>query len=172
MLDEDTLVSRLLERRLTMNKLLLFDAWHDFISSPGADSLKEHLKTLQTDDRRLAEKLAYSLAARATDTDQWMRLFISVVRDMDEVAVCVCDMSLGGLPIIHTNAGFHNITGYTLDEVVGRSCRFLQGPKTDATSVATIREAIRTGTSCKLRLVNYRKDGSIFNNMISLRPLF
>merc|ERR1711965_433932 len=119
-----------------MNKLLIFDAWHDFVSSPAIDSLKETLSELNSaSDRKLAEKIGYSIAARAKDTDEWLRLFISTVRDLEEVGVCVCDMSLGAAPIIHANAGFLNMSGYRLDEVIGRSGRFLQGPKTNPACV-------------------------------------
>ena len=116
--------------------------------------------------------MEYSIASRATNTDEWVRLFISSVRDLDKVAVCICGMSLSCAPIIHANTGFLSMTGYALNEVVGRSCRFLQGPKTDPSSVSVMRDAIRTGTSCQVRLLNYRKDGSVFNNLLCLRPLF
>lgn len=50
--------------------------------------------------------------------------------------------------------------------------RTVQGPNTDPESVAAIAEAMRTGTQAHVRLLNYRKDKSEFNNMLSLRPIF
>ena len=81
-------------------------------------------------------------------------------------------MSLATAPIIHTNTGFQSMTGYGLEEMVGRSCRFLQGPKTDPSSVAVIKEAMSTGSPCHVRMLNYRKDGTMFNNMLTFRPIF
>lgn len=73
---------------------------------------------------------------------------------------------------VRTGICLQAMTGYSLDEIVGRSCRFLQGPKSDPATVDAIINAIRTGTQVNVRLLNYRKDGSVFNNMFSLRPIF
>ena len=93
-------------------------------------------------------------------------------QDLKLIGVLICDMSLAAAPIIHANSGFQSMSGYSLEDLVGRSCRCLQGPKTDHASVSVIKEAIATGTSCHVRIFNYRKDGTTFNNMLTFRPVF
>ena len=74
-------------------------------------------------------------------------------------------------PIIYCNPAFEKITGYSQDEVIGRNCRFLQGVDTDPQAVETIRQAIRTGQECQVVLKNYRKDGRLFWNDLTISPV-
>ena len=63
------------------------------------------------------------------------------------------------------------MTGYSREEVVGRNCRFLQGPLTDRDTVARIREAVSAGSEITVKLVNYKKDGTKFWNLFHLAPV-
>jgi len=85
--------------------------------------------------------------------------------------VTISDPHLPDNPIIYANAGFERLTGYSVQDVVGRNCRFLQGPSTDASSVAQIREAIQQERACTVQLLNYRKDATPFWNRLSITPL-
>lgn len=85
--------------------------------------------------------------------------------------VTISDAALPDNPIIYANRGFERLTGYSVEDVVGRNCRFLQGVDTDATAVAEIRESVRAGRECTVQLLNYRKDGSPFWNRLSITPL-
>lgn len=67
-----------------------------------------------------------------------------------------------GPRIIYANPAFTRNTGYQLDEVLGKTPRLLQGPKTDRKALDTIRKALAQWTSVKVELINYRKDGSEF----------
>ncbi|MEH3086489.1 MAG: histidine kinase famiy protein [Xylophilus ampelinus] len=75
-------------------------------------------------------------------------------------------------PIVFANHAFLTMTGYEPEELVGRNCRFLQGPMTDRVSVAAIREAIEARRDIALELLNYRKDGSSFWNALFISPVF
>ncbi len=75
-------------------------------------------------------------------------------------------------PLIWVNPSFTRVTGYEAAEVVGRNCRFLQGPATDATAVAGIRAAIQERRTHTATLLNYRKDGTAFWNQLSISPVF
>ena len=57
--------------------------------------------------------------------------------------ITIADARLPDQPLIYINAGFERLTGYPVAEVLGRNCRFLQGPGTDPATVATLREAGR-----------------------------
>jgi PAS domain S-box-containing protein len=74
-------------------------------------------------------------------------------------------------PIIFCNEAFQKLSGYERDEIIGRNCRFLQGPGTDQEAVSRIRDAIAAQTDIAIDMLNYRKDGSTFWNALYLSPV-
>jgi len=74
-------------------------------------------------------------------------------------------------PIVYVSQGFLELTGYTLDQVLGRNCRFLQGPGTDQKAVDTIRKGIEAGVDTSVCLLNYKADGTPFWNQFFVAPL-
>ena len=83
----------------------------------------------------------------------------------------VTDPSLPDNPIVYASQGFLNLTGYSLDQILGRNCRFLQGPETDPKSVERIRKAIEQGNDMSVCLLNYRVDGTTFWNQFFIAAL-
>nr|AML79622.1 putative LOV domain-containing protein [Leptosira obovata] len=83
----------------------------------------------------------------------------------------VADATLPDCPLVYASEGFLQMTGYTAEEVLGHNCRFLQGEGTDPKEVQTIRDAVKSGTSCSVRLLNYRKDGTPFWNLLTMTPV-
>nr|AML77251.1 putative LOV domain-containing protein [Berberidopsis beckleri] len=83
----------------------------------------------------------------------------------------VSDATKPDLPIMYASAGFFKMTGYTSKEVIGRNCRFLQGSGTDPEDVAKIRETLQEGKSFCGRLLNYKKDGTPFWNLLTIAPI-
>lgn len=75
-------------------------------------------------------------------------------------------------PIVYANEAFEWITGYERAEIIGRNCRFLQGEDHDQPEVERIREALRDHKPVTVTLRNYRKDGTLFYNQFTIRPLF
>ncbi|NJN92985.1 MAG: PAS domain S-box protein [Anaerolineales bacterium] len=88
-----------------------------------------------------------------------------------ENGITIADASQPDLPLIYVNAAFERITGYSADEVLNRNCRFLQGPETNQPALDELRSALKTGQSCTVVLRNYRKDGTLFWNRLSLSPI-
>lgn len=86
--------------------------------------------------------------------------------------ITISDPSLPDHPLIYVNSGFERLTGYPKEEVLGRNCRFLQGPNTDPAAVEQIRAAIRDQQACVVEFVNYRKDGAPFWNRLSITPVY
>ncbi|KAH7300514.1 hypothetical protein KP509_24G066200 [Ceratopteris richardii] len=83
----------------------------------------------------------------------------------------VSDATKPDYPILYASAGFFRMTGYSSKEVIGRNCRFLQGADTDPEDVAKIREALATGKNYCGRLLNYKKDGTAFWNLLTIAPI-
>jgi PAS domain S-box-containing protein len=91
--------------------------------------------------------------------------------DATAEGITISDATQPDNPVIFANEGFERLTGYAAHEIVGRNCRFLQGPRTDLYTVREIRQAIETGTACTVELLNYRKDATPFWNRLSITPL-
>jgi len=83
----------------------------------------------------------------------------------------ISDPTLPDNPIVYVSQGFLDLTGYTLDQVLGRNCRFLQGPGTDQSAVEVIRRGIAEGVDTSVCLLNYRADGSPFWNQFFVAAL-
>jgi len=94
-------------------------------------------------------------------------------RTMDEapVGITVADASEPDMPLVYANAAFERITGYPPEFAVGRNCRFLQGPETRDEPVGRMRAAIENGESTTVELRNYRRDGELFWNEVTIAPL-
>ena len=74
-------------------------------------------------------------------------------------------------PIVYANAAFSRLTGYTIEAVIGRNCRFLQGPDTEPDRIARLREAIAAGQDVSLEITNHRSDGTPFLNRVTITPI-
>ena len=75
-------------------------------------------------------------------------------------------------PLVYANAAFEALSGFRAEEVLGRNCRFLQGPDADLAAVDRVRTALRTGQECRETLLNHRgPDGTPWWNEIFLAPV-
>ena len=83
----------------------------------------------------------------------------------------ISDPTLPDNPIVYVSQGFLDLTGYQLDQVLGRNCRFLQGPGTDQSAVDVIRKGIAEGIDTSVCLLNYKADGTPFWNQFFVAAL-
>ncbi|MES2817428.1 MAG: EAL domain-containing protein [Pseudomonadota bacterium] len=75
------------------------------------------------------------------------------------------------LPLIYCNSAFEHLTGYNREQVLGRNCRFLQGEDRQQDGLEALRTGLQRGEPCQVVLRNYRRDGTLFWNEISLAPI-
>ena len=85
--------------------------------------------------------------------------------------ITIADARLPDMPLIYVNDGFERLTGHPAKDVLGRNCRFLQGPDTDPEAAEEIRSAIREQRPCLVEILNYRLDGIPFWNRLSITPV-
>lgn len=133
--------------------------------------LKDHLNAsmLERSLRYATERAKRE--ARMEEALHQSRLLTTVVSNLSDGMV-VTDPRQDGNPIIFANAGFYAITGYTTEEVLGRNCRFLQGPETDPQTVQEMRQAMAEARPFAGVIRNYRKDGTSFWNGLKITPIF
>jgi PAS domain S-box-containing protein len=109
------------------------------------------------------------VAAAQGLTDRRELALIAVERT--RMPMVVTDPRQADNPIVLANQAFLNLSGYTVEEVLGKNCRFLQGERTSPTAVAQIREAAAEERPAIIELLNYRKDGTTFWNQLLLSPI-
>jgi len=100
------------------------------------------------------------------DADQY-RLLIEAAPE----GVALVDARQPEHPVVYVNAGFETLTGYRADELIGRNLRFLQGEDRKQEALRHLRERLSRGESCHVLLRNYRKDGSLFWNDLTVTPI-
>ncbi|KAI5070978.1 hypothetical protein GOP47_0013229 [Adiantum capillus-veneris] len=110
--------------------------------------------------RCLSEKAEFSLCSSLT-----------LALNRIQQSFVITDPKLPGMPVAYASDMFLQLSGYQRQEVIGRSCKFLQGQSTDACAVEQIRDAIREEMACTVRILNYKKDGSLFWNLLHVAPV-
>jgi PAS domain S-box-containing protein len=102
------------------------------------------------------------------------RYSLWVREDLDELRhnFTITDPNITGHPIVFASPGFLKMSGFSREQVVGNNGRIFQGPKTNRKTVMEIREAIREERAVRVRLLNYRKDGTPFWMLFQMSPVF
>ncbi|KAF4457673.1 hypothetical protein F53441_433 [Fusarium austroafricanum] len=156
---------------------------HDFTTDPVAATVNEALWKRANDafqamanhdlpayiTHTYIQTVSITIKRRITDT------LAPHLRDLSEglaEVFCLTDPSRPDNPIVFASEEFHRTTQYGMDYVLGRNCRFLQGPKTNPFSVKRIREKLAAGQDHCETFLNYRRDGSPFMNLLMCSPLY
>ena len=104
-------------------------------------------------------------------TDQHNSIFFAAVKTT-RMPMIVTDPRQPDNPIVFANPAFINMTGYGEDELLGRNCRFLQGPDTDPETVAEVRRALEQKREVSVDILNYKKNGASFWNALFISPVY
>lgn len=127
-------------------------------------------------DTALPMYITYNLVKVVTEclvneiTGRQTPLMRDLVGGLSEV-FCLTDPNQEDNPIIYASEEFFRLTGYGVDDVIGHNCRFLQGVKTKRESVSRLRDHVRRGEETCEALLNYRRDGRAFINLLMTAPL-
>jgi len=100
------------------------------------------------------------------------QLVVDMLSTHEDLSWVVTDPEMKDNEIVYASPGFCRFTGYRKEDIEGKNCRFLQGPKTDPKDVALIRNAIKYTKEASICLLNYRKDGTPFHNQFFLMPMY
>ncbi len=85
--------------------------------------------------------------------------------------VMVCDAVAADYPIVYVNRAMEQLTGYSRADMEGRNPRFLYGTDRDQEALKRLRSALGSGAGCHVSVRNFRRDGTLFFNELTLVPL-
>eukprot|EP00899_Mesostigma_viride_P000607 jgi/Mesvir1/10547/Mv21778-RA.2 len=86
-------------------------------------------------------------------------------------ACAVTDPGLSNNPLVYVSPGYEQLTGYPKEELLGENPSFMQGPLTDKKQIEHLRVTLGELRQCSIEVVNYRKDGSTWNNLMFVIPV-
>ncbi|MGM0545357.1 MAG: PAS domain-containing protein [Bacteroidota bacterium] len=140
------------------------------MESPDINALKQWCK----DEEAFKKVKAFvqDIVAKADELDKRLGLLESAIRsDYDSILITELTLESPGPKIVYVNDGFCEMTGYSKEEVIGKTPRILQGPKTDRAVLDKLKRQLKEGQSFFGQAINYRKDGSEFVNQWDIHPL-
>lgn len=124
-------------------------------SVPGTDRVRGFTQDITTGKQR---KQDLELQAHAMDESP--------------IGIVITDPAQKDNPVVYANEAFKQLTGYGDDAIIGRNCRFLQGPLTTQTTIDQIRAAIDAKEAIETDILNYRQNGTSFWNHLQITPIF
>jgi PAS domain S-box-containing protein len=127
------------------------------------------------DKNNKADKLVVTITdiSELKNKQQIQKLIASAVDNVNH-AIVITEaepVDFPGPRILYVNESFTETTGYTLDEVKGKSPRILQGEKTDAITLLKLKQALKKWQPIKCELLNYKKNGEEFWVKLDIRPV-
>ncbi|MEX1200198.1 MAG: PAS domain S-box protein [Methylophaga sp.] len=164
LIDNDGSFSQQLERAMLSHNMTAFEFWFasrelwlDVRVYPAAEGLTVYLRDI----------------TRLRREQQELKLLRSAVSQLNDMVIITeaNPVEEPGPKIVFVNAAFERITGYSRVEAIGRSPRFLQGPKTQRHELDKIRTALLSQQPVRVQLTNYHKDGSEFEIELSIVPI-
>jgi PAS domain S-box-containing protein len=101
------------------------------------------------------------------DLEGWL-LGVGVLAETLPICFVVSDAQTAGFPMVYINSKFTDVTGYTKVDCSGRNCRFMQGPATNPEHGQMLVDTLRRGEDSQIMMVNYRKSGEPFENLLTM----
>ncbi|KAL1858035.1 hypothetical protein Daus18300_010147 [Diaporthe australafricana] len=144
-------------------------------ATPGNADVKSESKNIYSKSGFDLVRALYYIATRPNPEIQLGAVDLSC-------AFVVCDVTMNDCPIIYISDNFQNLTGYSRHDIMGQNCRFLQAPdgKVEAgtkrefvanDAVLNLKHKIQEGKEVQQSLINYRKGGKPFLNLLTMIPI-
>mmetsp|Transcript_6310 Transcript_6310/g.15923 ORF Transcript_6310/g.15923 Transcript_6310/m.15923 type:complete len:438 (-) Transcript_6310:325-1638(-) len=173
--------NRILARRTRLRKKFFFESLQKQVSELQRENsvLKDIIKVNMSDvSAKILSDCDASLPTIVTEhsgkaTEILNRSDFNLMQALQAAqrSFCITDPSLPDNPIVFASQSFLETTGYTMEQVLGRNCRFLQGPETDREKVQQIRRGIEHGEDVSVCILNYKADGTTFWNQFFVAAL-
>lgn len=173
--------NRILARRTRLRKKFFFESLQKQMAELQRENtvLKDIIKASMSDvASNILKNCDTSLPSILTENSQTAtellnRSDFSMMKTLQAAqrSFVITDPSLPDNPIVFASQPFLQFTGYTMEQVLGRNCRFLQGPETSREKVLQIRTGIEKGEDTSVCLLNYKADGTKFWNQFFVAAL-
>ena len=137
--------------------------------------MSEHIRSCCKDEASFNSVWSrfQQLINRCSKAEKNLELLESAIRyDYDSILITELELDDPGPIIVYVNDGFCEMTGYSREEVIGKTPRILQGPKTDPEVLNRLKQSLHEGKSFFGQTINYRKDGTEFVNQWDIHPLY
>ncbi len=108
----------------------------------------------------------------AVSPSQLPKASVMALIENSPIASVVSNPRLPDNPIVAVNDAFQQLTGYDQAFIIGRNCRFLAGEATEPWLTEEIRRGVQQRKSVLVEILNYKKDGTPFQNAVLVAPLF
>jgi PAS domain S-box-containing protein len=167
-------VSAIVAARKSILTLLSLGSFNDFMSSSRFrewfwtrrvratehnSRLYECLKTVSTED-------FYAQLSPLS----WRVILFKELENLP-FSVSVADASQEGFPLLFINSKFRQMSGFSDEDAIGKSNKFLQGGIVEADMRAIMTETLAAKKVCRVFVTNKRKDGTVFRNLLSMKPV-
>ncbi|MFY7651948.1 MAG: PAS domain S-box protein, partial [Chitinophagaceae bacterium] len=116
---------------------------------------------------------------RGSDTDITQKMLaenelhlLKQAIEASSVSFTLADATLPDMPLIYVNEAFVELTGYSKEEVLGKNCRFLHKNNEEELVLSIIKKGIEEGKNTSVTIKNYRKNGELFWNQLTISPIY
>lgn len=106
--------------------------------------------------------------AAAPAIAEWLK---AAALDVADDGIVISDATVPDAPIVYVSPSFERLVGYPAEEILGTNCRMVQGPGTDPETIRGIAIALQQGRVFQGEILNYRKDGTPFWNLLRIAPI-
>ncbi|MFO7833377.1 MAG: PAS domain-containing protein [Halohasta sp.] len=124
---------------------------------------------VELDDRTVILGIVRDISNRK-QRERDLRLKNQAIEE-SSIGITIADATDPSTPLVYANQGFETVTGYTMGDIKGRNCRFLQGEGTDEGTVEEIRRAVDADEPIQTEILNYRANGTPFWNELRVIPV-
>jgi PAS domain S-box-containing protein len=148
---------------------------YQFLKSDGSYAFVRDKAIIIRNEKGKAIRMVGAMQDITEDVlkEQQLKIFESAIKNTND-AVVITSTQLNNssdVKIIFVNDAFVKMTGYSVEDVLGKSPRILQGPLTDKDEILRVRNAIINFLPCEIETINYTKNGETFWVNISIVPV-